>query len=109
MSPEARADLDGVWDYIAERAGIDTAEAFFWKFYETFSSLASTPAAGVAMPDFASREVRKFRMGWQARPATSILEQVAKLKRSGLLSGNHSLTVTAQARCVDWDSPEPHP
>jgi toxin ParE1/3/4 len=63
VSPEARADLDGIWDYIAERARIDTAEEFIWQFYETFSSLASSPAAGVVVPDFASGAVRKFPMG----------------------------------------------
>lgn len=63
VSPEARADLDGIWDYIAERAGIDTAEEFIWKVHEMFSSLASSPAAGVSVPDLASGEVRKFPMG----------------------------------------------
>jgi toxin ParE1/3/4 len=63
VSPEARADLDGIWDYIAERAGIDTAEEFIWKFYEIFSSLASSPAAGVSVPGLASGDVRKFPMG----------------------------------------------
>jgi toxin ParE1/3/4 len=63
VSPQARADLDGIWDYIAERAGTDTAEEFIWRFYEIFFSLASSPAAGVSVPDLASGEVRKFPMG----------------------------------------------
>jgi toxin ParE1/3/4 len=63
VSSEARTDLDGIWDYIAERAGIDTAEEFIWRFYEIFSSLASSPAAGVSVPDLASGKVRKFPMG----------------------------------------------
>jgi plasmid stabilization system protein ParE len=63
VSREARADLDGIWDYIAERADMDTAEEFIWKFYETFSSIASSPRAGVSVPDFAPGDVRKFPMG----------------------------------------------
>ena len=63
MSPEARADLDGIWDYIAERADMGTAEEFIWKFYEIFSSIASSPRAGVSIPDFAPGDVRKFPMG----------------------------------------------
>jgi hypothetical protein len=30
VSTEARADLDGIWDYIADRASIDTAEEFIY-------------------------------------------------------------------------------
>lgn len=63
VSPEARGDLDRIWDYIAERAGIDTAEEFIWRFYESFCSLASSPAAGVVVRDFPDGEMRKFPMG----------------------------------------------
>jgi len=43
VSPEATADLDSIWDYIAERASAQTATDFLWRFYETFTSIASSP------------------------------------------------------------------
>ena len=62
LSPLARADVDCIWDYIAERSSAETATEFVWKFYEMFASIASSPGAGVAVPDL--REgARKFPMG----------------------------------------------
>lgn len=89
VSSEARADLDGIWDYIAERAGIDTAEAFIWKFCETFSSLASSPAAGVAVPDLSPglrNGLRKFPMGnyliyYRTRRGKTLIVRVLHGKR----------------------------
>ena len=63
LSPFARADLDGIWDYIAERGSAETATEFIWKFYEIFMSIASSPAAGVAVPDLLTEGARKFPMG----------------------------------------------
>jgi toxin ParE1/3/4 len=63
ISPEASADLDGLWDYIAERSTAEVASGFIWKFYETFSSIASSPRAGVNMPGLPPGDVRKFPMG----------------------------------------------
>ena len=63
VSPEATADLDSIWDYIAERASAQTATDFLWRFYETFTSIASSPRAGVNMPDLPPGDVRKFPMG----------------------------------------------
>ncbi len=63
VSPEARADLDSVWDYIAERISAETANEFLLRFYETFASIASSPAAGVVVPGFLPEGTRKFPMG----------------------------------------------
>jgi toxin ParE1/3/4 len=63
LSPLARADLDGIWDYIAGRSSAETATGFIWKFYEIFASIASSPAAGVAAPDLLREGARKFPMG----------------------------------------------
>jgi plasmid stabilization system protein ParE len=63
VSLDARADLDCIWDYVAERSSAETAAGFIWKFYETFSSLASSPAAGIATPDLPPGGGRKFPMG----------------------------------------------
>ena len=63
VSPLARADLDGIWDYIAERSSAETATEFMWKFYQSFASIASSPAAGVAVPDLLAEGARKFPVG----------------------------------------------
>jgi toxin ParE1/3/4 len=63
VSRLARADLDGIWDYIAERSSAETATEFVWRFYQIFASIASTPAAGVAIPDLLTEGARKFPMG----------------------------------------------
>jgi toxin ParE1/3/4 len=63
ISSEASDDLDGLWDYIAERSSADVASGFIWKFYEAFSSIASSPRAGVNMPNLPPGDVRKFPMG----------------------------------------------
>ncbi|MGA2730350.1 MAG: type II toxin-antitoxin system RelE/ParE family toxin [Terracidiphilus sp.] len=63
VSADASADLDSIWDYIAERAGAETATGFIWRLYEAFASIASSPRAGVSMPDLPPGDVRKFPMG----------------------------------------------
>jgi len=63
ISVQARSDLDGIWDYIAERSNAGTATEFLWKFYALFQSIASSPSAGVAMPDFQPAGIRRFLMG----------------------------------------------
>ena len=63
ISPEARADLESIWDYIAERTSAETATEFLWRFYETFASIASSPAAGVVGSSFLPEGTRKFPMG----------------------------------------------
>ena len=63
VAAAASADLDNIWDYIAERASADVASGFIWNFYEVFSSIASSPRAGVNMPDLPPGDLRKFPMG----------------------------------------------
>jgi len=57
------ADLDAIWQYIAERASAETATDFLFKLYETFASIGRSPRAGVNVPDLAPGEVRRFPMG----------------------------------------------
>jgi plasmid stabilization system protein ParE len=49
ISAEARSDLDGIWNYIAERSSAETATEFLQKFYASFHSIGSSPSVGVAM------------------------------------------------------------
>ncbi len=86
ISQEASADLDSLWDYIAERASADVASDFIWKFYEVFSSIASSPRAGVNMPDLPPGDVRKFPMGnyliyYRALPGKIVIARILQGKR----------------------------
>lgn len=86
ISQDASADLDAIWDYIAERGGAETATAFIWKFYETFASIATSPRAGVNMPDLPPGDVRKFPMGnyliyYRALPGKIIIARILRGKR----------------------------
>jgi len=63
VSPDARTDLDGIWDYIAQRGSVESATDFIWKLYDTFTSIASSPKAGVAAPNLLPDDARKFPMG----------------------------------------------
>ncbi len=86
ISSDASADLDGLWDYIAERSSADVASGFIWKFYETFSSIASSPRAGVNMPELPPGDVRKFPMGnypiyYRALPGKVVIARVLHGKR----------------------------
>jgi toxin ParE1/3/4 len=86
ISPEARADLDRIWDYIAERSSAETAAGFTRKFRETFASIALSPRAGVNMPDLPPGDVRKFPMGnyliyYRALPGKILIARVLHGKR----------------------------
>lgn len=63
VSPEARADLDGIWEGVAERSSIETASSFLWKIHDLFRSIALSPAAGLLVPGLEDERVRKFPMG----------------------------------------------
>ena len=62
ITEEARADLDAIWLYVAERGGIETADRLIDAFIERFPLLASTPGMGFAREDFAPG-LRSFPVG----------------------------------------------
>jgi toxin ParE1/3/4 len=86
ISPAATADLDSIWDYVATRSSTDVGSGFIWKFYEVFASIASSPRAGVNMPDLPPGDVRKFPMGnyliyYRALPGKILIARVLHGKR----------------------------
>jgi plasmid stabilization system protein ParE len=46
ITGEARADLDAIWLYVAERGGIETADRMIDAIIKRFPLLASTPSIG---------------------------------------------------------------
>lgn len=86
ISREASADLDSIWDYIAERGSLDTATGFLRKFHESFASIGSSPRAGVNMQELPPGDVRKFPMGnyliyYRALPRKIVILRVLHGKR----------------------------
>src|SRR5947207_8708470 len=63
IAPEAKKDLEAIWYWMAGESSAAIATNFLWKFYETFRSIGSSPAAGVAAVDFKPEGTRKFPMG----------------------------------------------
>lgn len=62
VAPQATSDLDGIWDYVAARASAEIATDFIERFHGTFGLIASSPRAGVNVPELPG-DVRKFPMG----------------------------------------------
>jgi toxin ParE1/3/4 len=86
VSREAGADLDGIWDYIAERGSVNIATGFLGKFRESFASIGSSPRAGVNMPELPPGDMRKFPMGnyliyYRALPKKIVIVRVLHGKR----------------------------
>jgi plasmid stabilization system protein ParE len=57
LTPEARADLIEIWNYIAED-GIDTADQVIARLRDGFTRLAETPAMGHRREDLADSRHR---------------------------------------------------
>lgn len=57
LHPEAFADLDEIWEYIAED-NIDAADRVLADIYSTLSTLAASPHIGHRRPDLTTRPLR---------------------------------------------------
>jgi toxin ParE1/3/4 len=63
LSPAARADLDSIWTYTAERWDLDQAEAYTRSLSNAMQLLASSPDLG--------RKIDDIRAGYLKFPAAS--------------------------------------
>ena len=57
VSPQAVDDLFEIWCYLAEHAGVDTANRVEDEIYAAFESLARMPGQGHRRPDLTSHPV----------------------------------------------------
>jgi plasmid stabilization system protein ParE len=55
--PEAFADLDEIWEYIAED-NIDAADELLADIHSTLTTVAASPRIGHRRPDLSSRHLR---------------------------------------------------
>jgi toxin ParE1/3/4 len=63
LSPRARADLNGIWDYTARKWGADQAERYLRRIAEAVDLIAETPTIG--------RNCDHIREGYRKYPVGS--------------------------------------
>jgi toxin ParE1/3/4 len=51
LSPRARADVDDIWDYTADRWGLDQAETYTRDLWQRIEAVAAHPAMGEECSD----------------------------------------------------------
>ncbi len=62
LSPRAQADLDDIWNYTAQRWGVDQAEGYTRQIWRAAQFLATTPALGRPCP-YIRPGYYKYRIG----------------------------------------------
>jgi toxin ParE1/3/4 len=60
LARESRADLDGIWEYVARRSSVETATGFLERFREVFAFLGAAPLAGRLVPNLGPPGTRRF-------------------------------------------------
>ena len=63
LTPLAEADLDDIWDYVAERFGFDVADEVLDSLHRTFQLLAENPDMGHTREDIASAPYSFWAVG----------------------------------------------
>jgi toxin ParE1/3/4 len=63
LTPRARADLDEIWDYTADRWGPDQAESYIRQLWKAITAVPDSPALG--------KECAEVRRGYRKYPAGS--------------------------------------
>ena len=65
LTPRAEADLDEIWDYTADKWGIEQAELYIRELWQAMAFVAADPRRGKACDD--------IRPGYRRYPAGSHL------------------------------------
>lgn len=63
LRPRAQADLDEIWDYTADRWGLDQAETYIRQLWKEIQTVADRPSLG--------RECSEVRPGYRKHPSGS--------------------------------------
>lgn len=63
LTPRAQADFEEIWDYTAERWGLDQAETYTRQLWETIQRVANEPPLG--------HECKEVRDGYRQYPSGS--------------------------------------
>jgi toxin ParE1/3/4 len=86
LTSDARADLDSIWAYVAERSSPDVAAELLCQIEDAFVSLADNPSMGIRFPNAPKPDTRKFPMGnfliyYQPKRGGVCIERVIHGKR----------------------------
>lgn len=63
LTPRAQADIDEIWDYTADRWGLDQAETYTRQLSKDIQTVADSPSLG--------RECNEVRPGYRQYPSGS--------------------------------------
>ena len=63
LTPRAQTDLDEIWDYTADRWGLDQAETYTRQLWKDIAIVANRPSLG--------RECNEVRRGYRMYPSGS--------------------------------------
>lgn len=63
LTPRAQRDLDEIWDYTADRWGLDQAETYTRQLWADIKAVAASPAIGRPCPE--------VRAGYHKHPSGS--------------------------------------
>jgi toxin ParE1/3/4 len=63
LRPRAQADLGEIWDYTAQRSGLDQAETYTRQLWQDMATVADSPTLG--------RECNDIRAGYRKYPSGS--------------------------------------
>lgn len=55
-------DIDGIWTFLLEREGLETADRIVDELFRSFSALAEVPGKGHRRTDLTERDVRFHRI-----------------------------------------------
>ena len=62
LTDEAILDIDAIWLYLLERAGVETADRIVTEIFKGFYKLASSPNSGHRPADLTNRSVLFYRV-----------------------------------------------
>ena len=77
LTEDAIVDVDGIWLYLLEKDGVETADRIVTDLFKGFFKLADIPNAGHRRPDLTSRRVLGVLHG--KRNVSRILRQRLRL------------------------------
>ena len=62
LGDDAILDIDGIWLYLLEKEGVETADRVVTELFKGFYKLADIPNGGHTRADFTSRKVLFYRV-----------------------------------------------
>ena len=110
LHPEAFADLDEIWEYIAQD-NVDAADRVLTDIHSTLTTLAGSPQIGHRRPDLTTRPLR-FHVARDEYVGRRLFQpdaqEIAQRQRIRCALGNATLRINA-FKIADQQQPEIDP